>query len=85
MGSVIMPGLVEGQIKSIGLSQFFCQHDKITASVNVEYLVPGSLATVLLYDLERNIQQTDRGKRIGLLAVDMNPPSAVVCLRNIIY
>ena len=25
---------------------------------------------------------TDRGKRIGLLAVDMNPPSAVVCLRK---
>ena len=66
VGSVIMPGLVESQIKSIGLSQFFCQHDKITASVNVEHLVPGSLATVLLYDLERNIQQTDRGKRIGL-------------------
>lgn len=48
-------------------------------------LSPVPLATVLLYDLERNIQQTDRGKRIGLLAVDMNPPSAVVCLRNIIY
>ena len=85
VGSVIMPGLVEGQIKSIDLSQFFCQHDKITTSINVEHLVPGSLATVLLYDLERNIQQTNRGKRIGLLAVDMNPPSAVVGLRNIIY
>ena len=64
VGSVIMPGLVEGQINHS--FQFFVQHDKITASVNVEHLVSGSLATVLLYDLERNIQQTDRGKRIGL-------------------
>ena len=27
----------------------------------------------------------DRGERIGLLPVDMNPPYTVVSLRNIIY
>ena len=75
---------MKGQIKAISLSQFTCQHDKIPAGVNVEYFIPSSLAAVFLDDPEGNIQQTDGRKRVGLLPVDMNPPGAVLSLRNII-
>ena len=85
VGTKIMPGLVKGQIKTLDLPQFPSHQDKIPAGINIEHLVSASLAAVFLYDLEWNIQQADRGKRVGLLPVDMNPPYAILRLRNIIY
>lgn len=61
-----MSCLVKGQIKTIYLPQFPSQQDKIPAGINIEHLVSASLAAVFLYDLKRNIQQTDRRERIGL-------------------
>ena len=84
VGPEIMPGLMVGQIKAIYLSQLSCQCYKISTIVNIEYLVPGSLATIFLDDLKGNIQQADRRKRIRLLPVDVNPPCAVLSLRDII-
>ena len=37
------------------------------------------------YDLEWNIQQADEEGVSRLLPVDMNPPYAILRLRNIIY
>ena len=68
VGTEIMPGLVKGQIKTIYLPQFPSQQDKIPAGINIEHLVSASLAAVFLYDLKRNIQQTDRRERIALFS-----------------
>ena len=75
---------VKGQIKTIYLPQFPSQQDKIPAGINIEHLVSASLAAVFLYDLKRNIQQTDRRERIGLFPVDMNSPCAVAGLRDVL-
>lgn len=66
VGTEIMPGHMKGQIKTIYLPQFPSQQDKIPAGINIEHLVSASLVAVFLYDLKRNIQQTDRRERIGL-------------------
>ena len=50
MGSEIMPGLVEGQIETVHLSQFPRQQDKISAAVNIEHIIPLSLVPVFFND-----------------------------------
>lgn len=73
-----MPCLVEGQIETVHLSQFTCQHDKVSPAIKIEHLVPLLLVTVFLNNPQRYIQQADRGRRICLLPAYMNPPRTVI-------
>ena len=46
----IMAGLVEGQIKTVHLSQFPRQQDKIATAVNIEHIIPLLLVPVFFND-----------------------------------
>ena len=50
MGSEIMPGLMEGQIETVHLSQFPRQQDKIAAAVIIEHIIRLSLVPVFFND-----------------------------------
>lgn len=78
MGPEIMPGHVEGQIETVHIPQFPCQHDKISPAIKIEHLVSLPLVTVFLNNPQRYIQQADRGRRICLLPAYMNPPRTVI-------
>ena len=59
MGSEIMPGHVEGQVKPIDTPQFPCQVDDISAFIEIEYFVSLPLVTVFLNNPQGYIQQAD--------------------------
>ena len=50
LGSEFMAGLVEGQIKTVHLSQFPRQQDKIATAVNIEHIIPLLLVPVFFND-----------------------------------
>ena len=62
---------MKGQIKTIYLPHCPSYQDKIPAGINLAHLVSASLAAVFLYDLKRNIQQTERREPVSYTHLDV--------------
>lgn len=80
----IMPGLMEGHIETICLSQFSRKYDKMLPAVKVENLVASTFRPVFLDDPQRNLQQPDCRGRICFFAPYMKPPRSVSGLRDVL-
>lgn len=85
MGAEIMPCLMKVKRKTVSLSQFCDMPEKITAAVKVEYLVAFPLALIFFEYPHRDVQQTDGGQGVALLPPNVDPPRAVISLRDVVH